>query len=180
MRVFISRFLAIAVFAAAGAFGSAQALAQKVLFNDEWNRALAAAPGTTVVDANGNVVGTLLGPNMVEFQVGSKEWVATPVTNFTFGVENGGIDARIDYTSSNCTGTGYLAVSGLPPGVVTTDTISPYTMYFPSPPFQSIPIASYINRPYSEACIVLSQPSQQYVGQMGSVTLKFTAPFSVK
>jgi hypothetical protein len=136
------------------------------------------APGkpiTKVVDSKGAVVGAFhFGGENVTRQVAAGLWIDFYVSEQGFALITLS-DVNFYYTSANCTGTPYIQ-SGFPSsGFVVALAHGTGTLYYPVPPYQTLPIASYSG---SGACFVYGYPLE--VGTVATVNLNFTPPFSLQ
>jgi hypothetical protein len=159
------------------------------------------SPGTQVVDSRGTVVGTIVGADptnditVVARQTDKGGWISFSLATF----DNGGGIVTYNtpdlnpvipflYTNSNCTGTAYMLVYGLPQVSVPISTLTPNgvpsptaTVYFPGTPFQPLVFGSFWTLAPFGGCVV-SNISQHglLVGQVQSISLSFVLPFTVQ
>jgi hypothetical protein len=142
------------------------------------------APGTLVVDSTGAVVGNMCGPGCVSRQVGGV-WIY-----FADRIGRDGLVAEtldlmpFEYTSSDCSGTAYLDISGLPAEAflvspVQQTFVTSATIYYPAPPFQKLPISSVL---FPTGCVKFNPPGISDVGVATAdpTPLTVVPPLSIK
>ncbi len=140
------------------------------------------APGTQVVDSRGTVVGNLLVGGEVTRKINGI-WIS-----FSGPIRDGIVTELLSninfyYTSSNCTGTAYLDATLLPiPGYpVGQETVSKtVTIYYPAPPYQSLPISSRAVVGVPNNCQTFAQPFMDDVGVVATTPLTVVPPLSVQ
>jgi hypothetical protein len=143
------------------------------------------ASALVVVDRKGAVVGNFSAGNVIR-EIEKGVWVSFAVARAGIGVVPLN-SVRFLYTSSNCTGTAYLDVSEIPiQGYAVGTTPPPFsntaTIYYPSLPYQSLPISSRIidsGQPPPSNCQTIT-PEMVDVGVAKSVPLTVVAPLSVQ
>lgn len=143
------------------------------------SRAAGATPAPIVVDANGKVVGKLIGPGTVMRVIGTVTVYFTVTANgFTSQV------FRTLYTSTDCTGTQYMGATGLPNHAYTqfgkSVVYSGWAhFYYPAPNTAVLGIKSY-RESAKEPCNTLPAVAPTQVGAVTQTALSFTPPFSIK
>ncbi len=171
--------LALASFCAAGLLLSSAKADQ---LNSGYGGML--APGIQLVDRNGKVVGNLLGPGQVIRKINGA-WV-----EFTGVVRDGLIPTQPDnvfYTTSNCSGIVYLDARTVPmPGFLIGPAGSEYvagktaTIYYPAPPYRTLPLSSRIVQAPTTKCEKISPPLMIDVGVAKTTSLTVAPPLSVR
>jgi hypothetical protein len=132
------------------------------------------------------VVGNLFTNNQVIREIIKGVWITFAVVRDGIGVVPFNSVGFL-YTSSNCTGTAYLDVTLLPiPGYAVGTTPPPFsntaTIYYPSLPYQALPISSRIidsGQPPPSNCQTIT-PEMVDVGVAKSAPLTVVAPLSVQ
>lgn len=141
------------------------------------------ARGTQVVDRNDKVVANILAQGQYILEI-KGNWVT-----FT-GLLRDGLSpfppAQIYYTSSNCSGTAYLGARTLPVsaylvGMAGSETVSnKATLYYPAPPYQSLPISSVVVQAPTSNCEKISPQLMIDVGVAKTMPLTVAPPLSVR
>jgi hypothetical protein len=158
------------------------------------------SPGTQVVDSRGAVVGTIVGADptnditVVARQTDNGRWISFSLVTFdngggivTYSVPELNPVIPFLYTNSNCTGTAYMLVYGLPQVSVPFNANAPgrpsptATVYFPGTPLLPLVPGSFWTLVPFGGCIAsnISQPGL-LVGQAQSISLSFVLPFTVQ
>ena len=171
--------LTLASFCAAGLFLSSATADQ---LSSEYSGMF--ARGTQVVDHNGKVVGNLLGPGQVIRKINGT-WV-----EFTGVVRDGLMPTQpenVFYTTSNCSGIAYLDARSVPmPGYLIGPAGSEYvvgkttTIYYPAPPYRTLPLSSRIVQAPTTKCEKISPPLMNDVGVAKTTSLTVAPPLSVR
>ena len=151
---------------------------------------MAAAPdktpaGTEVVDSTGAVLANLaVGQSLIERQINGVWYAVYTAIRDGLFVATSNLPT-IYYTSTNCTGTGYLDARFLPPIAYLTNPdfpngggpVNSATLNYPAAPFQALPISSFSN---GNGCQLLSPPTTMSVGLVITTTLTVAPPLSVR
>lgn len=141
------------------------------------------APSTQVVDRNGKVVGNLLGPGQVIRKINGTWIWFTGVTRDGLVL---GQPSNIFYTTANCSGTAYLDAASIPivgylVGTAGSETASNTgTIYYPAPPYRSLPITSRVVQAPTTQCEKVSPPLMIDVGVAKTMPLAVAPPLSVR
>jgi hypothetical protein len=143
------------------------------------SQAAGTTPAPVVVDANGKVVGKLIGPGTVMRVLGTVTvWFTVNQHGFTSQT------FRTLYTTTDCTGTKYMGAVGLPNHAYTqfgnSSTYSGWAaVYYPAPTTAVLDIKSYRDSA-KEPCTTLPGVASTEVGAVTRTALSFTPPFSIK
>jgi hypothetical protein len=138
--------------------------------------AYAAGAPPIVVDADGKVVGTLIGQNRIMRDIGGL-LVGIDVTVGGFSSTS----VPLLFTTTDCTGTKYRSNQSLPVETYTeVDSSDRGTaeVFYPAGVTKTIKVRSFGTAP--DACTALPAPSPTKVGVIHSRTLTFTPPFSIR
>jgi len=152
-----------------------------------WSGETARAAGTEIVDSRGTFVGLVNGAGNALRQLPDGQWVAFPVEVSGLVVSaalNGSAIINVYYMTPNCTGTPYLDARPLPAqGIVVNPSIGSASatatggkLYYPSQPFNSVPIFSF----WAFGSCNTPTFSTVFAGVAKSVRLGFSPPFSIK
>jgi hypothetical protein len=138
------------------------------------------ASAPVVVDASGKIVGTLIGQNRVMREIGGL-MVGFDVTEQGF---NDDTNFTILYATSDCTGTKYLGIGGLPLGGHTQveSPASPSAkakVYYPAGRSRLVHVRSF-QASLSGSCTTLPSQSPTRAGVMTIRPVSFTGPFKVR
>jgi hypothetical protein len=145
--------------------------------------ASAQGPGTTVIDSVNRLVGyQYTGQGYLLYMIGKNWYYVYPGVTINgilaYPTSYLGNGTTVYYTSANCTGTPYLPINGLAPNAYFTSPsntsegeVSSAIIYYPTSPYQTLPIGSYLA---SGNCNATSGMS--YVGAMGTSSLSVALP----
>ena len=159
-------------------------------------------PMQTLIDANGSEIGTMLQWGIVQIS-NSGQQVAVQVGTLGFKLpqyDENTLWKNVwrGYTTADCSGTAYTSSMGQPVlgtsiGVATARQTDPnygdyfgsspnVTMYYPQTPLQLMTINSWIGYSTDGLCKSAASyfPNGAWVGELKSLPLNFSAPFSLK
>jgi hypothetical protein len=147
-----------------------------------------AQPGTTIVDANGTLIGNIYGESVrgdpIYRQINGTWYAIFPAPR------REGLNAYpassldyIYYTSSNCTGVAYLGAFQFPPiAYLTTNAggngVTTASITYPATPWQTLEISSVLYGA-SNTCTALT-PGPIAVGVVATQTLTVVPPLSLQ